>query len=143
MYAEVKGVLGPVLVPMVGLWASSTYLSLDLFWRKVEGTCEDAAVESAAAKLKRIGNAAMVLGIFGQIWTMATGLSGMDAMAGASSIAVWMHLIGISVWSTLAGLSVAMQTEIVLIGMLWLAPSREVGNEAATHGATVDTAGAN
>jgi hypothetical protein len=117
MFAMVKGSLGPVFWPMLALWIVTVYLGLDIIWRLTWGG-DQQGLESEAAKLKRLGNAAMVVGLFGQVWSVATSLSGLHG--GASAINDLIRLLGVSLWSTLAGISVALLAEAFLFGMLWL-----------------------
>lgn len=117
MISMVKESLGPVFWPMLVLWTVTVYLGLALIWRLA---CDEdqQGLESEAAKLKRLGNAAMVVGLFGQVWAVATSLSGLHG--GASAINDLIRLLGVSLWSTVAGISVALLAEAILFVMLWL-----------------------
>ncbi len=120
MFTQVRESLGPVFWPMLALWTVTVYLGLDLLWRQVWDGDVD-GLDTDAAKLKRLGNAGMVVGLFGQVWSVATSLGSLNG--GASAINELIRLLGVSLWSTLAGISVALLAESFLIGLLWFARS--------------------
>ena len=147
MIVEVKEALGPVFVPMVVLWSVTAYFGLDILWKvwfERETALKEA--EDSAAKLKRMANVAMVVGLFGQVWAVATGLGTVKGMGGMAGISELIKLLGVSLWSTLAGISVALLAEGFLIALMWGLGNKTEGEyetqAAAQNGAVGDTAGA-
>ena len=118
MFSLVQAALGPVFWPMLILWTVTVYLGLDLLSRLVLNDA-DIGFDSEAAKLRRLGNSGMVVGLFGQVWAVARSLGTLNG--GASAINDLIRLLGVSLWSTLAGISIALLAEAFLFGIQWFA----------------------
>jgi len=114
MFATVYHALGPVFWLMIILWTVTAYLGADLIWRMASG--ETDGIASGAAVLKRIANTAMIVGLFGQVYSIASSLGAFSD--GASGINGIVKLLSVSLWSTLAGASVALLAEGVVMIML-------------------------
>ena len=126
MFSSVYGALGPVFWPMLLGWVLTVYIGVDLLWQQAFGGGAE-CLDAGAAKLKRIGNSAMIVGLFGQVWAVASSLSTLSG--GANAINDLIHLLGVSLWSTLAGISVALLAESIIMAMLWLPGTKEVQNK--------------
>ena len=124
MYTIVSDSLGPVFWPMLALWLVTAYMGVDLIWRMLRG--EDDSVASGAALLKRLGNSSMIVGLFGQVWSVASSLGTISG--GATGINGLIKLLSVSLWSTLAGVSVALLAEFFIMLMLCLTKRSEQAN---------------
>lgn len=114
MFTTVYDALGPVYWPMLILWTVTAYLGADLVWRLALGEADDMA--AGAALLKRLANSAMIVGLFGQVWSVASSLGSLSD--GAAGINGLIKLLSVSLWSTLAGVSVALLAEGLIMVML-------------------------
>jgi|GEM_PF-5345242 len=121
MFTTVYQALGPVFWPMLALWTVTAYFGADLLWRLAINELE--GIEAGAAMLKRLGNTAMIVGLFGQVWAVASSLGSISG--GSAGINGLIRLLSVSLWSTLAGVSVALLAEGVIMAMLWFSRKAE------------------
>ncbi len=128
MFSSVYHALGPVFWPMVLSWVVTVYIGVDLFWQQAFGGGAG-CLDAGAAKLKRIGNSAMIVGLFGQVYAVTRSLSSLSG--GATAINDLIQLLGVSLWSTLAGISVALLAEAIIMLMLWFPGVKEDKNTQA------------
>lgn len=128
MFTTVYHALGPVFFPMLLLWTGTAYYGAEIVLKVISGETDDLAAK--ALILKRVAGFAMIAGIFGQVWSVATSLGALGG--GIDGINGLIALISVSMWSTLAGVSVALLAEglVMLILVIYKKPEAKT-NEVA------------
>ena len=119
MLGPVINALGPALAPLALLLGVTCALGIDLVWSVLWGLVTPGGQAEAVAKLRRLGNTSMIVGVGGQLICVAGGLGMVVGATGASGVQELIRLLGHSLWATLAGISVALAADAFIHVALW------------------------